>query len=319
MIFKIIFLLIVTASLCLGISFVSAQEEKFEIKEILTGNLGKRAGEFGGLTEKELKRKEDPLAYTTASFPQDFTIDSVGNIIIADGSNHRLQIFSKDGKFLFLLSECGSVKLQYPYRVAVNRNDDIIVGEETNGRVYVFSREGKLLFKIEAKEIGIYNVHEIKVDNTNRIYIYQIPDKINIFSEKGVFIKSMVSSGFVMDSNNNIWSIGTLESNVNLYQIKPKGDWKYLELVGIDNHHNFYFRAEEATKPNEDFLLITDSQGSLKAKIKTFINGYYVYRWHISYSGEIYAMGINSSSKKSFLKIIKITKKISGQYKGAKP
>jgi len=54
--------------------------------------------------------------------PQGVAFDKEGNILVADQTNNRVQVFSKDGKFLSVLGG-GAVDFSYPWDVIVLPND----------------------------------------------------------------------------------------------------------------------------------------------------------------------------------------------------
>ena len=59
---------------------------------------------------------------------------------MADSCNHRIQIFSADGKFLREFGRAGTKlgELSYPYDVAVDKAGNIFVCEFGNSRIQVF-------------------------------------------------------------------------------------------------------------------------------------------------------------------------------------
>ena len=67
-----------------------------------------------------------------------------GHIIVADRDNHRIQIFSADGKFLhkFGWKGDGDGQLNDPHGLAITRDGSIVVADFRNNRVQVFGRIG---------------------------------------------------------------------------------------------------------------------------------------------------------------------------------
>lgn len=74
-------------------------------------------------------------------------IDSQGRIYVADSCNHRIQIFSGDGKFLRTYGQAGSDKgqLSYPYDVQVDASGLQFVCEFGNSRIQIFDANDKPL------------------------------------------------------------------------------------------------------------------------------------------------------------------------------
>jgi len=65
-----------------------------------------------------------------------------GKLYIADAINNRVQVFTRDGKFVGVL---GDVSLQYPYGICMAGDKTLFVIEFGAGRVTHLSLEGKLL------------------------------------------------------------------------------------------------------------------------------------------------------------------------------
>lgn len=67
-------------------------------------------------------------------------VDAQDRLYVADSCNHRIQIFSADGKFLREFGHAGSKpgELSYPYDVAVDQAGNIFVCEFGNSRIQVF-------------------------------------------------------------------------------------------------------------------------------------------------------------------------------------
>lgn len=67
-------------------------------------------------------------------------VDAQDRIYVADSCNHRIQVFSADGKFLRAIGSAGTKlgELSYPYDVAVDAPGNIFVCEFGNSRVQVF-------------------------------------------------------------------------------------------------------------------------------------------------------------------------------------
>ncbi|NOS69519.1 MAG: 6-bladed beta-propeller [Verrucomicrobia bacterium] len=69
-------------------------------------------------------------------------VDSEDKIYVADSCNHRIQIFSADGKFLREFGKAGSGlgELSYPYDIKVDKSGNIFVCEFGNSRIQVFDK-----------------------------------------------------------------------------------------------------------------------------------------------------------------------------------
>jgi len=74
--------------------------------------------------------------------PEGICFDNQDNIHVADSCNHRIQIFSSEGKFIRTFGKAGSGKgeLSYPYDICVDASGRQYVCEFGNSRIQVFDR-----------------------------------------------------------------------------------------------------------------------------------------------------------------------------------
>ena len=74
--------------------------------------------------------------------PTGVAVSCEGNIIVADRDNHRIQIFTCDGKFLhkFGCKGCSDGQLNDPHGLAVTKDGCIVVADFRNNRVQVFGK-----------------------------------------------------------------------------------------------------------------------------------------------------------------------------------
>lgn len=66
---------------------------------------------------------------------------------MVDKDNHRVQIFTTDGRFILKFGsygkECG--QFQYPWDCAVNSKGDILVTDSRNHRIQLFNQQGNFI------------------------------------------------------------------------------------------------------------------------------------------------------------------------------
>ena len=77
-------------------------------------------------------------------YPTGLSIDSDGNIIVADRNNKLIKIFSADGQFLNKLSTEGSVTESYH---CIQLNNHLVVSDRGDHCIKCFDRKGKFLYK----------------------------------------------------------------------------------------------------------------------------------------------------------------------------
>ncbi|EEB11003.1 conserved hypothetical protein [Pediculus humanus corporis] len=114
-------------------SFIKTENEKnYEINEkinpkFIIGSKGQNDGEF--------------------CRPWGVCVNGIGQILVADRSNDRIQIFSESGEFMFNFGKTGFENGEFscPSGIATDRNLRIIVADKNNHRVQIFSPNGLFL------------------------------------------------------------------------------------------------------------------------------------------------------------------------------
>ena len=75
------------------------------------------------------------------NYPWDITLDSTGNVYVVEGSGHRIQVFTEEGKFLRKFG--GGGKLRDPTSVSIDSDDVVYVTEYYSNSVSMFTSEGQ--------------------------------------------------------------------------------------------------------------------------------------------------------------------------------
>ena len=88
--------------------------------------------------------------------PRSMTIDyKTGNIYIADSSNHRVQVFSYNGGYLFMFSE----KMNHPIGICISQNT-VFVSQKCGHCINLYELRGKLI-----KSVGSEGNRETQFNN----------------------------------------------------------------------------------------------------------------------------------------------------------
>lgn len=84
------------------------------------------------------------LAQDTLNNPRGMTVDSEGNVYVADANNHRVVVFRPDGEELRTIGSLGrgDGQLNEPSGVAVDDDGNIYVADTWNARIVKFDRDG---------------------------------------------------------------------------------------------------------------------------------------------------------------------------------
>ncbi|KAL1462680.1 hypothetical protein WDU94_014497 [Cyamophila willieti] len=127
--------------------------------------------------------------------PWGVCIDQDNNILIADRSNNRIQIFTKRGVFLRSFGSHGSENGQFdrPAGIAVDRTNRIIVADKDNHRIQIFTYDGRFLLKFGSKgmKIGQFNYPwDIDVNSDCQIVVSDTRNhRVQLFTSEGIFLK----------------------------------------------------------------------------------------------------------------------------------
>jgi DNA-binding beta-propeller fold protein YncE len=108
--------------------------------------------------------------------PTGVTCDHGGNIVVCDSSNHRIQIFSKEGEFIRSFGSKGEEEgeFRWPKGVTCDHDGNIIVCDTVNHRIQIFSSKGKFLFSFgeRGREEGQFEFPEgVTCDQNGNIVV----------------------------------------------------------------------------------------------------------------------------------------------------
>jgi ABC-type Fe3+ transport system permease subunit/DNA-binding beta-propeller fold protein YncE len=103
-------------------------------------------------------------------------VDASDRLFVADSCNHRIQVFSRDGKFLRQHGKAGAAvgELSYPYDVRVDRVGYEYVCEFGNSRVQIFnsdSRPVEILGGVGGEPGRMNNPWAICLDSKGNLYV----------------------------------------------------------------------------------------------------------------------------------------------------
>ena len=93
------------------------------------------------------------------NFTVGIAFDENGHIIVVDGDNHRVQVFSEQGEFLNQVGERGSLdhQLQDPYGLSIDSGGNSIVADSDNKVIKIFSPNGQFFRKIDGEGSFTFN------------------------------------------------------------------------------------------------------------------------------------------------------------------
>lgn len=126
--------------------------------------------------------------------PWGICCDRNNNIIIADRSNNRVQIFASSGVFLRRFGRHGSDPGEFdrPAGVATDPSNRIVVADKDNHRIQIFNSDGEFvhMFGEKGTKNGQFNYPwDVDVDINGRIVVSDTRNhRIQLFSPDGTFL-----------------------------------------------------------------------------------------------------------------------------------
>lgn len=127
--------------------------------------------------------------------------DARGRLLVADLGNHRVHVFSLEGKLLFSIGGRGVEpgRFNFPYDVAVGPDGRIYVMDSGNFRVQVFDGNGKLLgtFGALGTSAGRFaRPKGIATDADGHVYVVDSAfGNFQIFTREGTLLLAVGSNG----------------------------------------------------------------------------------------------------------------------------
>lgn len=156
---------------------------------LLNGDL--RSASFG-VSDGPLRLKE----------PFGVAVDDRGRIIVSDGKNHNIQVFSSDGAFLNMFGGRGSENGTFynPRGVAVDHSGRIIVADSSNHRVQIFDPSGRFIKRFSRAKLfpgDLFTPSGVAVDErSGRIVVSDTANhEIVLFTLDGLFIGNFGNFG----------------------------------------------------------------------------------------------------------------------------
>ena len=130
--------------------------------------------------------------------PTGIAVDRVGNVLVADTNNGRIEKFSATGTFLGILGAKGTGRgqLRNPNGIAVDRMSNIYVADASNQCVQKLAPDGTFIAEWKGPEPGFYGPRRIAIGPDDSIYVVdQGHNRIAKFSADGGVLATWGSKG----------------------------------------------------------------------------------------------------------------------------
>ena len=199
-------------------------------------------------------------------WPTAITLDSNGDVYVADEWLNRITVYDKDGNFLRKWGEPGSEngQLRSPAGMVFDTNDDLYVTEELNHRVSKFTKDGQFLFSWgqEGSKAGEFRrPWGITLDHSGDIYVADWHNaRIQKFSSDGSFIREFgedmgteqglgMPSDVAVDDEGDVYAVDWGNNRVQIYT--PDGEY-ITTFIGDAERLSKW--AQSAIDANPDYI-----------------------------------------------------------------
>lgn len=126
--------------------------------------------------------------------PSGIEFDRDDNLYVVDSRNHRVQVFTKDGKFLHKWGSFGTGEGQFnlPWGIAIDGSGDVYVADWKNDRVQKFAPDGKFLATFGRPGEGEGELGRpagVAVDRDGDVYVAEWGNnRVTVYDSKGEFL-----------------------------------------------------------------------------------------------------------------------------------
>ncbi|XP_045475158.1 RING finger protein nhl-1 [Harmonia axyridis] len=135
------------------------------------------------------------------TWPRGVAVGPDNTIVVADSSNHRVQVFDSNGRFIKEFGQYGNGEGEFDCLagVAVNRIGQFIIADRYNHRIQVFDPSGRFLrsFGSQGSADGRFNYPwGITTDALGFIYVCDKENhRVQVFQSDGTFVGKFGSMG----------------------------------------------------------------------------------------------------------------------------
>ncbi|XP_066157450.1 E3 ubiquitin-protein ligase TRIM71-like isoform X2 [Euwallacea fornicatus] len=229
--------------------------------------------------------------------PWGIAINTMGQIVVVDRSNSRIQVFDPKGNFLFEFGSHGSGHGEFnrPAAVAVTPGNHLVVTDKDNHRVQVFSWRGEFMhtFGERGSNVGQFLYPwDVTCDTHGNILVSDTRNhRIQLFSWNGIFLDKFGDElniprlfdsprGVTFDPHGNI-----MFTDFNMHRVviidRITRRVRYLGKVGSDE--GYFNRPQGIICDDRGWFVVADSKNS---RIQVFNNNG-DFMWAVGHSGKV--------------------------------
>ena len=136
-----------------------------------------------------------------ADYPLGVAVNDKDEIVVADQSNHRVQVFDSNGTFLRSFGREGqnAGKFTFPVGIAIDKNKNIFIADHGNNRIQILSWEGRHLGSFGGQGSGdshLCNPRGLSLDSNGNVIVADSGNVlIKIFTPNGDFVMKIGGKG----------------------------------------------------------------------------------------------------------------------------
>lgn len=150
--------------------------------------------------------------------PSGLCVDGEGRIAVADWNNHRIQVFSPEGIFLFKFGDTVKNKLKHPRAVTFcNLRKRFVVSDTGNNVLKVFGPKGKFSHTVGSPGVRkgqLYSPRGLVVDKLDRIVVCDFDNhRVQFFRFDGICLNSFGCKGKSLGQFNRPMGVAQLKDD----------------------------------------------------------------------------------------------------------
>ncbi len=129
--------------------------------------------------------------------PAGLAFDRDDNLYLVESRNHRVSVFTRDGKYKFGWGRQGSGdgEFDHPWGIEIDHSGDVYVADWRNDRVQKFAPDGTFLMKFGKSGDGEGELNRptgVAVDKDGHIFVTDYKnDRVQVFRADGSYITAM--------------------------------------------------------------------------------------------------------------------------------
>jgi len=157
--------------------------------------------------------------------PAGIAVDAIGNILVADTNNGRIEKFSPTGTFLRALGTkgTGDDQLGQPSAIAIDRTGNIYAADLSDHRVQKLTPDGTFIAEWKGPEPGFYGPRRIAIGPDDSIYVVdQGHNRIVKFSPDGRVLAVWGTAGTGDGQFNDPTSVAVDSTTNKVYVADPR-------------------------------------------------------------------------------------------------